>query len=297
MRLKPSVLVLATAASLAGRVQAATHGYVQLTLTNGYNFSSLQLDWDGTLTNNTIYSTFATNVPDGTKIYLWDITNQVFTAPSVYSAASRTWSLNYTLPLGQGFVVQAAQPWTVTLVGNIPEGFLTNIVAGNNKLSLLSIMPPLGVDLTTRQFPETDGASLHLFRSTNQTYSDAFTYFTGYGWFDPNGVVNTNGPVIAITRAFFVRNPGPDRYWVQNFVVPLINSQGSGGSTGPNLRSLSLANDVASLRISNPKTVPYNIEFSTNFVNWTTVATHQTGSIWKEARPASARGFYRLESP
>ncbi len=295
MRMKASLL-LVIGLTLAGPAYAAV-GYRDVYLTNGYNFVCLQLDADGTGTNNNIYNSFGTNAPDGTKVYLWDVTNQVFTAPSIYSAASRTWTTNYSLPIGRGFVVEMTEPWTLTVVGAVLEGYFTNLIAGNNKLSLVSFMVPLQLDLSGMQFPGIDGANVCLFKTPSQTYSDAFTYFSRYGWFDPNGVVNTNGPAIAVGQAFFVRSPAPDTNWVQYFKISQSDLTVSVSSISPKIRSLSLSKTVATLHLSNPKAVSYNVQFSTDCLTWTMVATNQTGSIWQGARPGSARGYYRLMHP
>src|SRR5215469_3933594 len=83
-------------------------GYVNVPISKGYTFVSNPLDLDGT---NSI-SGVLTPPPDGTQVYLWDVNNQVFTVPSVYSAAHTNWSTNYLLTVGRGFVVQSPTNWT-----------------------------------------------------------------------------------------------------------------------------------------------------------------------------------------
>src|SRR2546422_4750529 len=81
-------LALAGLAGFGQQARAAV-GYVNVTVTNGYNFLANPLNYYG---NNNPSGNSITNVihqaPDGSKVYLWDVTNQVFTAPSIYSVAA-----------------------------------------------------------------------------------------------------------------------------------------------------------------------------------------------------------------
>ena len=46
-------------------------GYINLSLTNGYNMVANQLDLDGTMTNNTLTTVFSTNLPKLSAVYAW----------------------------------------------------------------------------------------------------------------------------------------------------------------------------------------------------------------------------------
>src|SRR5262245_50981047 len=116
-RTNPNFLVLAIGLlmfALAQEMQANVVGYVNVPLTNGYNFLENPLNvtsgTNGTV-NNSITNVLRV-VPDGTEVFLWDTTNQAFTPPSIYSAASSNWSINYLLPVGRGFVLLANTVWT-----------------------------------------------------------------------------------------------------------------------------------------------------------------------------------------
>jgi len=284
---------------LAARYQVSATclvGYVNIPLTNGYNFINLQLLSQDHPTH-TVSEVFSTNAPDGTQVYLWDGTNQIFTPPSVYSASAKAWSIDYPLATGPGFVATATQSFTLTTVGVACDGSFTNFVAGTNKWSLLGFTPPLSISLAAASFPLLDGANVLLYYNTNQTFSDAFTGFAGYGWFDPNGRVDASGPVLAVSQPFFIQNLGPDTNWIQNFRIQASSSALVPNSTTAEIQSLNIHSGLTTLRVHNAAGARYNIQFSTDGLAWTTIASNHTGSVWTGKWPAGARGCYRLTAP
>src|SRR5947208_16928468 len=46
-------------------------GYINVSLTNGFNLIANQMDLDGNLTNNTVTGVFSTNLPSGSKVYAY----------------------------------------------------------------------------------------------------------------------------------------------------------------------------------------------------------------------------------
>ena len=266
---------------------------MNISLTNGYNFINLQfLSQDDPI--YTVSKVFRTNAPDGTQVYLWDVTNQVFAPPSVYSASAKAWSIDYPLATGPGFVVQTSQSWILTTVGAVCGGPFTNLVAGANKWSLLGFTPPVSINITDAGFPLIDGANVLLFYNTNQAFLDAFTGFTGYGWFDPNGRTDMNGPVLAVSQPFFVQNPGPDTIWIEPFQINASSLAVTQNSSTAEIKSLSISAGQATLHVSNHAGERYNVQFSTDGAAWTTVATNRTSHIWNGRLPPGRRGYYRL---
>src|SRR5688572_22876101 len=69
-------------------------GYVNVVLTNGYAFVANPL--------NATYGNSIANVipspPDGTRVWLWNVTNQAFDAPAKYVDTNTGWTLNLSLP-------------------------------------------------------------------------------------------------------------------------------------------------------------------------------------------------------
>jgi len=281
---------------LAQPAHANIVGFANVTLTNAYNFIANPFD----TSPNSITNVLGTNAPDGSMVFLWDVTNQVFTLPSTYHALTKSWDRNYFLSPGRGFVMLSTANKTLTFVGNVLQGNLTNFVAGTNKFSLLASMVPVSDTLSNLFFPGTDGDNVYVFKTASQSYSDAFTYFAGFGWFDPNGAITTNGPVINIAQSFFVQNPGPGTNWIRNFVVQAAQLQSAAlvaNSSSPEIQSLSLSAGLATLHVLNPSGSSYNVEFSTDGVAWTTVATNQTATTWSAPCPGGGRGYYRLSTP
>ncbi len=116
-------------------------GYVNVPLTaNRYHLVSNPLS----ASTNTLNGAVA-NQANGSRAWIWNVTNQVFEGPSVYDAALNVWSINYPIPVGKGFMIHTPTSGTITFVGEVLTGSRTNSVAGTNKLSLLgSIVPQSG---------------------------------------------------------------------------------------------------------------------------------------------------------
>jgi hypothetical protein len=285
-------------------------GYVNLYITNGYNFVADQLqNFAGyELLNNDLNFIIGppTNnpVPPGTKVYVWDVTNQVFLPPSTYSTQDVSWVPDYIIPVGNGFVIWSDTNWVLTTFGEVREGALSTFVAGQHKFSLLATMVPIGstsISGTVFRFPHIDGADAYLFSTPNQSFSDAFSCFDGLGWFDPNHLVGTDGPAPAVGQPFFIRNPGADTNWIFSFQVQLhdrMKPAGAPGASAPQIVNLQVSSGLVSLNIVNPAGGPYDVQFSTDGLAWTTIASHQTGSVWKGPPPGGGRqGYYQVIAP
>jgi hypothetical protein len=292
---RPLVFGLALAFALlpALRLQAVV-GYINLTCTNGYNYVANQLDLDGTGLSNTIMTVIGTQAPHGTRVYLWDATNQVFTAPATFSTNCNCWDRNYNLPFGKGFVIWANAQWTFTMVGTVLQGRLVNFVPGTNKLSLLcSMVPQAGWLSTDLAFPPGDGDTVYQWLTPSQRFNDARGYFAGYGWY-------ASEPTIAVGEGFFVRHPGPDTNWVRNFTVMLAATTAArsavASAPAPDIESCSIRNGTVTLKM-NKAAKHYNVQFSTDRVNWKNVAVNQKGAIWKGAVPPGPLGFFQVVNP
>ena len=281
-------------ALLTPQAHANCVGFANVAMTNGYNFIANPVSNTSSTNGNSLTNLFSSGVPDGTLVYLWDISSQAFTAPAIYSTNTSSWSTNFSLPVGRGFVLKTTKAWTNTFVGDIVTGNLTNFFIGNNNLSLLGALVPISTNLVNLFFPKIDGENVYTFKPGSQTYSDAFSYFSGWGWFDPIGAVNTNGPVINVGQSFFVQNPRPDTNWVVNFSCGLgpLNAALPDGSSSHEIQSLSLSADSTTLNVNLGGA--YDVEFSTDGLIWTKVATKQTGNIWRGPRPSTPQGFYRV---
>ena len=286
-----ALLLIALCFASAAYKSFGIGGYVNANLTNGFNFLANPLD-----TGNNTISNVITWAPDGAKVYLWDTTNQSFTAPSVYSGSTSNWSINYFLPVGVGFVMQVSTNYTLTFVGVVLEGSLTNFVAGPNKFSLPGYKVPLDASLSQMSFPRIDGASALVF--TNQAFADAFMCYNGFGWFDPHGVVGIDGPVIQLARSFFVQNPGPATNWVFEYHFRDIAQRSLTAETGSVLlpSDIKIRDGTVTLRVGKPPAARYDVQFSEDLILWRTAATNVTGNIWHDRLPGSNCGYYRAIS-
>jgi hypothetical protein len=287
-----SALALGAMGLAIFRLQAcAVVGYVNLSFNPGYHL--IQNPLDGTPDNNN--TTVISSPPPGTMLFLWDVPSQSFGPVATYDPDLGGWDVVVSLPPGRGFFLYVPSPYTNTFVGEVEQGTLTNFVAGNNRLSALGSKAPQSGTLSgDLGFPMIDGANVFLFSSASQTYTDAFTCFNGFGWFDPNSVMGTNGPVIAVAQAFFVQNPGPDTNWIRTFSIVLAPLRAPGGA---DISSLRISGGTVTLKLTNPGGGSYTIQFSSDGVSWSTVASGLTGTVWQGPYLGGERGYYQVIQP
>ena len=290
----PVLALLAAVPSTNSQVYSVNVvGFVSGTLSNCYTFVANPLN----AATNTLRHLIP-DPPDGTFVWVWNVANQAFDEPAVFSRPD--WSIDLDLPVGRGFVIYSPTNWTLTFVGEVLQGVLTSYVAGNNQLSLLgSMVPQAGPLSALHQFPGSDGDEVYLFPPPGSGYRDACTFYAGHGWFDPQGIADSGGPLIEVASAFFVRHPGPPTNWIRFFEVS--KSQPSratslDGATLPRILRLSFRGGVATLGLSQTGT-PYDVQWSADGVAWTTLAGNQTGATWTGPCPPGTRGFFRLTQP
>jgi len=275
-------------------VRAAV-GYVNVPLTNGYALLVNPLNAPPNSITNVI-----PNPPDGTRVWLWNVTAQSFDAPAVFNDEVPGWNNNLELPPGRGFVIRTLQNYTHTFIGTVLQGLQTNFIAGSNRLTLVgSRVPQAGPLAHPLQFPGSNGDVVSLFLTPGQQFLDGYTYLPDFGWFDPVGAAGPDGPVIPVAASLFVRHRGPDTNWVRNFAINLgvgLTVSGSSSSPPPDIVGFTIQNNQATLRISDPNR-SFNVQFSTDRVFWTTIATNQIGGSWTGPCPAPTVGFFQLVSP
>lgn len=292
---------LAFAGLLCSRVQSCAGvyggnivGYVNHVFVPGYNFANNPLNG----TNNNVSEILAFP-PNGLAVYAWNVASQSFDPPITYTSGSG-WSGDVNLPVGKGFVLQSLSQWTNTFVGEVLLN-TTNLIAGTNKFSLIgSMVPQSGALSSVLEFPPIDGCNVYFFRNASNKLSDAFTFFNGYGWFDPAGVESTGGPKPNVAESFFVQNPGPDTNWIRNFVINIVSSTtlSTAKSTAVSrISSIAVKDGNVTLAIQNPDGGAYDVQHSTDGVSWKTVARNQKGAVWKGRLPDGVRGYYRAFQP
>jgi len=181
-------------------------GYINLSLTNGFNLVANQLDADGTGTNNTIQGVFSNTLPTGSIVYKF-----VAGAFVPYTYGRAGWSGNASLNPGEGAFVSVPSPVTVTTVGTVLQGTTTNGLSG--AFTLVSAVAPLSGTVDS-----TGNGGLNYLPTTSDVL---------YTW-DPVGqqfVPFTHGragwapsdPSLAVGQGFFINSANTS--WVNTFTV------------------------------------------------------------------------------
>jgi hypothetical protein len=195
MRTKKLILTaaLVAAGALSSMAQSNVYslnvvGYVNLTLTNGFQMVANQLDFDGTGVNNTLGTVFGTNLPNQTRLYIYNATTASFST-ATYLAGSGTWlgdstGANAALQPGGGVFLSlpaAAAVTTVTTVGTVLQGSLaTPYAAGFNIISSkVPVAGGAGSLGLTNNISNQD--SVYQFVASAQTYGAKHTYLAGSG--------------------------------------------------------------------------------------------------------------------
>jgi hypothetical protein len=280
-------------------------GYINIAIAHGYTFVANQLN-----NSNNWLSTVIPSPPLGTRVFLWQGQAQGWLMSDYVE--DNFGNTNWTVPdalltVGKGFIVQNNSSTTlITIVGGVPQGNLTNPIPGNGEFSLLASMVPqslplLGADPSGLSFPAIDGATVYFFNEANQLYLDPYTHCSGYGFFDPAGLVPISGPSPRVGQCFWVQNPGPATNWVRNFTVQRPASRptvlAAKTTAVPAVQGITVSAGRATLKILNVSGVPYTVQFSNDRVIWNTVATNQTGGTWTGPCPGGAQGFYQAVNP
>ncbi len=170
-------------------------GYINRTLFPGNNLIANQLDFSsGNSINNVLLG-----VADGATFTKWDASANTFLPLSVFSLSSQTWSINYSLNLGEGALLHSPSFTTNTFVGSVAN--YTNVLdlgpGGQawspnyaDGLHLIACPSPIGGPISTMfdkvtGRPAQAGESVSLLDEASQTYITAT--FDGAGWDnDPN---------------------------------------------------------------------------------------------------------------
>ncbi len=207
---------LATSVAQSNVYSVNVVGYVNITLTNGFNLIGNQLDLDGTGLNNNVNTVFGTNLPNGSVVYAWGGTS--FASPSALYGSKTGWSggtnaVNTALAPGKGVFVAlpAGQNKTITLVGNVMQGSLSNSYASGYSI-LASTVPQAGQVQTDLGFVPVNGATVYKYNPATQAYvAPAFLFGSKTGW-------SPSQPSLGVGEAMFLASPSASA-WVRTFTV------------------------------------------------------------------------------
>jgi hypothetical protein len=106
---------------------------------------------------------------------------------------------------------------TITVVGQVPQGGFTNVVAANLGFYSLPTSVATNIDSAIMNFPATDSDLYYPFNIALQQFDNPFQFFAGFGWFDQNFVQVFPTPKVG---EGFLYQHGPNASnWIANFTV------------------------------------------------------------------------------
>ena len=285
------------------RPAAAIVGYYNVNVTPGWNLLANQL----ILSPNNSATNVLTAVPvDGSLLYRFNPVTQAyyeaatyFTGVGWYPTSGNFNDASIDLPLGEGFVIWSPSNWVATIVGEVPQGSLTNPLPAGFSLQA-SMVPQAGTLQSSLLFPPYNGDQV--WRWVAPGFS-AFSY-------DANMLWQPSQPSLNVGESFFLyRSPDqatPDHWWIRNFTVALMAGASSGfaaalaaptAAPGVEITSIRFREGQVVLTVKNDSGASYAMQFSSDGVVWTTVATGLTGTTWQEPVRAGAQGYYQVVNP
>jgi hypothetical protein len=198
-----AALAVGLSSSMAQVYSQNVVGYVNIPLTaGGLKMVANQLN----TTNNTLNGLLPSPVP-GTIVHKFVGGYQTF----LFDPDDLVWTPNgnATLNPGEGVFILSPSAATVTFVGEVRQGSLTNALPSGTIVQRSSIVPQGGLLSTDLKLTAQAGDLVH-------KYAGGFTTFL----FDPDDLVWTpSEPSFAVGEAFFFIRGGAGNPWVRNFTV------------------------------------------------------------------------------
>lgn len=184
-------------------------GYINVNLPAGFAIVANQLDLDGTGTNNTVTTVFNTNLPNNSIVYAYSggsYSSATYTTKSGWAGSVS--AVNTALNGGNGVFVSVPTATTLTLVGNVKQGTLSQAYGTGFNL-LGSQVPQAGLVATDLGFAPNNNDIVYQFLP-GQTYQSA-TYTTKSGW-------APSQPSLGVAEGFWL-NTATAGTWTRNFSV------------------------------------------------------------------------------
>lgn len=220
MRTKALLLAAALTAAGIASIQAQSNvysinvvGYVNVVCSNGLTLVNTPLvRTDG---NYSITNLLDAYVPNGTTVYGFSGGGfQTY----IKDEFDGTWNgANTQLPNGAGYFIANASgaPFTVTYVGEVPQGSITNNPGAGFSL-LGSKVPQAGF---IQDLGVSSGNSDTVFRFANGNFVTYIKDEFDGTWGGP-GADPVKGPSVAVGEGFFYQNVSGTATWVRNFTIP-----------------------------------------------------------------------------
>jgi hypothetical protein len=206
------------AASAFGAVSSNIVGYTKVSLNSGLNLIGNTLD---NKAGNKIADVIP-SVPDGTTVYLFNGTTfgstQFLANDPENPSAGGIWTADATLAPGTGFFIETASATTVTFVGEVLQGALSNPIPAG--LSIKSSQVPQAAALDTLGLVAGDGDTVFYYKGA--AGYDSFQFLAN----DPanpsaGGIWTTTdnaAPQLAVGQAVFYSSAGQST-WNRTFTV------------------------------------------------------------------------------
>jgi len=206
--MRTKTLLLTAALGIAGMASTMAQvysvnavGYVNTTVSPGFNLIANPL----TAATNKLSSLLPATIDNFTQVFRWAGTDY-----DIATFAFGTWDKDFTLLPGEAFFINAASTRTLTFVGDVPQGNLTNTI-------------PVGFSMKSSMVPQAGTVTqlgLTGFGNFDQIYkwggSDFVIYTYAFGAWNKGGVPEE--PAVGVGEGFFV-NAGAQINWVRTFNV------------------------------------------------------------------------------
>jgi hypothetical protein len=211
MRTKTLLLTAALCAAGIATSKAQVYsvnavGYVNTPLAPGYNLISNPLDNKAT-GGNVVKNLFA-SLPAGSQVFVFNGTKYDSADVDVFSGEITGAAANLEVKPGNGVFVRVDAASTVTFVGEVPSGQLSNPIPTGFSIKA-SQVPQAGKASTDLGFPAADGDQIYIFNTATGKYT---TYSVVFGAWDPSE------PSIDVGQAVFVRTDA-GKNWTRNFDI------------------------------------------------------------------------------
>ena len=183
-------------------------GYINVKIPKGYSMIANQL----IAADSSVKALFP-GVPGGTTILKFDNANNRF-LPNGYDAGFEEWNDPLmTLKPGEGAFVQnsSAGEFTVTFVGEVPQGAASNMEIIHAGYSIVSSMVPQSGTLSQLNYTPAGGDEVYRFNNAKGQY-DPYTYDAGFGEWSPGE------PTVNVGESFFLFKKAVGT-WTRNFSV------------------------------------------------------------------------------
>jgi hypothetical protein len=204
MRTKTLLLTAALcAAGIATSMAQAVYsvnavGYVNTSLGAGYNLISNPLDNKAT-GGNQVKNLFA-SLPAGSQVFVFDGTKYALASVDDFTGEITGEAATKEVTPGNGVFVFVPAATTVTFVGEVPAGNLSNIVPKGFSIKA-SQVPQAGKVQTDLGFPADEGDQVFVFNTATGKYT---TYGFSFGAWD-NGSGQAVEPTLDVGQAAFFR--------------------------------------------------------------------------------------------